>query len=325
MEKNKEYFQDLSMQMEQLLKKYKEQYPKNISAMIRTFFPVILLILSILLPFSLMLADMFQSLGWFAVISLVSPVLFVFSIILYFKNEKENKTDPTILPRINELRKQISPYADFSDVKKYLDQYNAQITQTDEKKLSYRKKFKKMVLLFFACFITFAVVLPTIVVLSKTHETNHSFNGLVEILGIEKDEPFLRLAPLKKEICENCYIMDDTLDFTLYERSGTRLYLRKINIKNAGLDDIFRLIITDKNGVPVAGCGKFVFNMQYDVQLDILSEVWCVEEANKYNTFKSVETARYMLENKDNLRVLVERIGRKEAQDTSDHQPAKMP
>ena len=68
-------------------------------------------------------------------------------------------------------------------------------------------------------------------------------------------------------------------------------------------EEIFRLIITDKDGVPVAGCGKFVFKTMIGQAALVKSEVFCHE-----NQFKALETCRYLRDHKEDLSFIVEKL-----------------
>ena len=321
MDINKEYFQTKSMELENLLKEYKNQYPKNIGALVRNFFPIFLIILSVLAPLMILYTVVQQSMGlWIAAI-FVAPVMFVFGMILIFKNKREQKADPTILPRIDGVRQQIEPYTQYPDVKNYLDQYNAQITETDNAKRQFKKKFRIGLAVFFLVFILVFIALPFIVVAietsGSTHGTNESNYGLLNVIGVEKDQPFLSLTPMQKEIYPGCKIASDTVHFYYYDNVGVHLTIHEIEFENADHKDVFRLTVTDKNGVPVAGCGKFVFTTIIDVALGLKSEMFCVDRENESDTrlggynpnnFKAFETARYLRAHKDDLTFIIEKI-----------------
>jgi len=68
-------------------------------------------------------------------------------------------------------------------------------------------------------------------------------------------------------------------------------------------EEIFRLIITDKDGVPVAGCGKFVFKTMIGHTALVKSEGFCHE-----NQFKAIETCRYLRDHKEDLSFIVEKL-----------------
>jgi len=320
MDINKEYFQTKSMELENLLKEYKNQYPKNIGALVRNFFPIFLIILSVLAPLMILYTVVQQSMGlWIAAI-FVAPVMFVFGMILIFKNKRDQKADPTILPRIDGVRQQIEPYTQYPDVKNYLDQYNAQITETDNAKRQFKKKFRIGLAVFFAIFTLVFIVLPIIVVeidASNPTSKNESNFGLLNVLGVEKEQPFLSLTPMQKEIYPGCKIASDTVHFYYYDNVGVHLTIHEIEFENADHNDLFRLTITDKDGVPVPGCGKFVFKTIIDVAFELKSEMFCVEHYDESDTkldgynpnnFKGFETARYLRAHKDDLTFIIEKI-----------------
>lgn len=316
MDKNKEYFQNKSIELESLLREYKNQYPKNVGALVRNFFPIFIIILSVIAPMLTLFAVVTFSIGFLMMVVIVAPILLIFGIVLYCKNKKEKKADPTIMPRINALKQQIAPYTEYPDVKNYLDKFDSQITETDNAKKKYRKTFRWMLVAFFSVFILLAIVVPIIVIGHDMGRTvNESTNDIIEVLGIDEGKPFLSLTPLHKQVYEGCSITSDTVHFYICDNVGTVLKFQNIAFDNADHLDVFRLIITDKNGVPVAGCGKFVFKTLIGEASLVNSEDFCPEMVLSYSTkeaatnqFKAIETCRYLRDHKEDLSFIVERI-----------------
>lgn len=305
MDKNKEYFQNKSIELENLLKEYKNQYPKNVGALVRNFFPIFIIILSVIAPLLTLFAVVTFSLGLIMLIIIVAPILLIFGVMLFMKNKKEKKADPTILPKINALKQQIEPYTEYPDVKNYLDKFEQQITETDKAKKNYRKTFRWMLIVFFAIFLLLSIGIPMIYIQHDTDGsiTNESTAGLIEVLGIDAEKPLLSLTPLNKQVYEGCSIENDSVHFYIDENINMKIKFDKIEFNNAAEKDIFRLIITDKDGVPVAGCGKFVFKTMIGHAAFVKSESFCHE-----NQFKALETCRYLRDHEKDLKFIIEKI-----------------
>ena len=318
MDKNKEYFQTKSMELENLLKEYKNQYPKNVGALVRNFFPIFIIILSIIAPLLSVFAIVSFSWGLLTMLILVPPILLGFGVSLLLKNKREKKADKTLLPRIEALKQQIEPYTEYPDVKNYLDKFNNQITETDATKKKYRKTFRKILLVFFTIFILVAAGIPALVIVRDStygKVKNESANGNMEVLGLETRKPFLSLTPLNKKVYGDCTIASDTVHFFLYDIANISLKFSEIEFENAEHEDVFRLIITDKDGVPVAGCGKFVFKTMIGQATGVDSEEFCpynetTDEGIKLyaNQFKALETCRYLRDHAKDLRFIVDKL-----------------
>lgn len=324
--KYRAFFQDQSLYLEKLLKEYKNQYPKSLGAMVSNYFPTFLIIMSVAWPigvFGLMKYD--DSNPGITLGSAFLPLaLLVIGIVLYRRNKKEKKEDPTILTKINTAKATIEPFAQYPDVKDYLDQYNNQIKETDKTKQSIRQKFFLVLMSLIVMYFFVFAIYPQYVRAHKPYGRcdNVAPSGLLEVWGVETHKPFIRLAPLKKEIYGDCRIASDTLDFYYSEIYTTSLRLDSLAMENVEEGDVFRLLITDKDGMPVPGCGRFVFVMVGTKASDYVS-YWgstplCPER--KYNPrdtirgkivsneFCTHSTAKYLLENQDSLFFVVDRI-----------------
>ena len=318
MDKNKEYFQTKSMELENLLKEYKNQYPKNVGALVRNFFPIFIIILSVIAPLLAVFAFVTVSVGLLVMLILVPPILLIFGVSLLLKNKREKKADKTLLPRIEALKQQIESYTEYPDVKNYLDKFNNQITETDATKKKYRKTFRKMLFVFFTIFILVAAGMPALVIVRDStygKVKNESINDLDKVLGLETRKPFLSLTPLNKKVYGDCTIASDTVHFFFHDIANISLKFNEIEFENAAEGDVFRLIITDKDGVPVAGCGKFVFKTMIGQATGVESEEFCpynetTDEGIKLyaNQFKALETCRYLRDHAKDLRFIVDKL-----------------
>ena len=100
MNENKTYFQRVSVMLENLLKDYKNQYPKNYGDLFRDFFPILLIVLGAA-AFVYGAATMTDSAMLIGV--LVSPVLIVFAFSLKRVNRKNRPENVDFLSKIRSL------------------------------------------------------------------------------------------------------------------------------------------------------------------------------------------------------------------------------
>ena len=106
MNSNKTYFQQISLQMENLLKNYKNQYPRNLGALVRNGFPLMMLVVAaIVLPITTAFytATSGDFMLFIAMIFII-PVLFVFSIVLMGVNKKEKVIDKDLTNKISAVK-----------------------------------------------------------------------------------------------------------------------------------------------------------------------------------------------------------------------------
>lgn len=308
MNDSKTVFQAASATLEQYLNSYKYQYPRNLGALVRNFFPIFLIIAAV---FILPLVTFFYSatsldLGFYVAMIFVIPVFFVFAIIMLIKNKREKQFDPQLRQRIAALRQELDQYKKYPDVQQYFDGFDREIAAVEAEKKHNRSLFRTIVIVLFvviALYCTYSIVWMK----NFDSATNHSVYGETEILGLSKSKPFLTLAPLTTDIIGGGKVESGSVDFYYQENW---LVLKEISISTPDTSSIMRLVITDRNGIPAPGCPKFVFKASKSIKIQ--SEDFHPEDNpnSEYatNYFEALKTARYLQSNKDNLRFLVEKI-----------------
>lgn len=332
METNKTYFQNLSLQMEAMLKQYKNQYPKNLGALLRNAFPYMLLIFGLVLLPAFQFAHFLGTTnlgasmgGLFAV-----PIICIFAVVLIHKNKVEKVTDPNLPSKIQALTRQAETFNEYPDVKQYIDGYNAQVSETAKAKRKFQNQFTTINASLFViaiALITYymsrtgigsAITIPVNNIGAKyepgktepsVFAGNFVLSGGTEVIGISNTEPLMTLSPLKTDAGNGCKVATDKAVFFI---QGQQLFLKEINITGASEGDVFRLIITDANGQPVANTPKFVFKASetkginsLDLCQVILSET--INEPSS-NAFGMIRTCRYLHDNQSQLRFLVDKI-----------------
>ncbi|MBP5682157.1 MAG: hypothetical protein J6X05_02810 [Bacteroidales bacterium] len=308
MNDSKTVFQSASANLELLLRQYKNQYPRNLGALLRNSLPILLIIVSV---FILPLVTFFYSatslnLGFLIAMFLVIPVLFVFSIILLINNKREKKTDPQLRQRIASLRQELDEYKRYPDVQKYFDGFDAQVIAVEKEKKHYRSRFWTILVVLFVVFAlygTFSIIWMK----NYTNVCNHSVLGGTEILGLKKNVPFLILTPLTTDIGGGGKVESANVDFYYQENW---LAFKEVNVSVPDTASILRLVITDRSGIPAPGCPRFIFKPLQNKAIN--SEPFCREDkaSSSYtsNYFEGLKAARYLQAHKDNLYFLVEKV-----------------
>ncbi|MCR5453554.1 MAG: hypothetical protein K6F33_01010 [Bacteroidales bacterium] len=331
METNKSYFQKLSLQMEDMLKQYKNQYPKNLGDILRNALPYILLALGVIVLPMFSFGRLFSSGDLATGLGLhgSSVLLIALGVIMIFKFKGDKATDPTLSQRINATKNQMSQLAEYPDVKKYLDGYNTQIAQTAQSKQSAKNKFYMI--------IAATVLLGMVYWFMSMKETgifsgfnfsisklkdmkydpnknttitvNFGLSGATEIIGIGKTEPLMTLLPLKTDINGGGKV--ETAKIDVFFMSGI-LVIKELNISGASDDDRFRLIVTDLNGDPIARSPRFVFKPSQTTPIESVN--FCYEKdismdiKSTQSYFSIIQVCRFLHTDQKNLRFLVEKI-----------------
>jgi hypothetical protein len=317
--------------MEDMLKQYKNQYPKNLGDLLRNALPYILLVLGIIvLPmftFGKLLStgDLSASLGLFS----TSVLLVALGGIMIFKFKGDKSIDPTLSQRINAAKNQMSQLAEYPDIKKYLDGYDTQIAKTAQSKQNVKNKFYMIIAAAGLLGVVYGVMaIKGTGVLSGSNfsitdlkdmkydphkKTNVSFNfglfGTGEIIGIGVTEPLMTLSPLNTDIDGGGKV--ETAQIEVFYQSNA-LSIKELEISGASDGDRFRLIVTDVNGDPVAKSPRFVFKPSQTTQIE--SANFCFEKTismdieSSQSYFSTLQVCRFLHDNQKDLRFLVEKL-----------------
>ena len=305
MNENRTYFQNVSIELEDLLKQYKNEYPRNIGAMVRSSFPMFLILLAIFF-FAYCLVNM--SMTTVIIGGLISPVLLVFGIKLKKKGASENKNNSLLRNNIKEAKAKIENYREYPDVKKYLEQFDLQIAETDRAKKHIRRNFKLLVVAVIAVALAaFMYSLFNDSLFVKGNIRNESAGDYCMILNIDETTPFLSLKQLDSNKSGDVDVQITTADFYIKGISSTSLLLSEMKVSGVSSEDLLRLVITDTDGVPVARCPKFLFSASNTNAIN--SEVFCPDPKNGESyKFETLNTLKFMHDNKANLRFVVEKV-----------------
>ena len=309
MNENKTYFQRVAAMLETLLKQYKNVYPKNYGDIIRNFFPAFLMILSPFIFLYLFVGSV--SMGSILVGFFVPPVLFLFGFLLRRFNEREHGDKSDLLPKIQDLKQQLTGFCEYADVENYLVQFDRELL------IVTKNRNRRLKIFNIAKITTIAVCIIAVVVsincqASDTELKNSKdLNDFYELLDMKKDEPFLTLLPLKTKISDGYEVLTSPVDFYFSGVSDNHLTIDMLEISGTGSgEEVFRVVITDKNGVPVSRCPQFIIE-GYETVVGswIKSETFCYDLTHqKQNNFEAFQVLKFLSENKQNLRFVVEKV-----------------
>ncbi|MBQ3657540.1 MAG: DUF308 domain-containing protein [Bacteroidales bacterium] len=302
MNENKTYFQRVSVMLENLLKDYKNQYPKNYGDLFRDFFPILLIVLGAA-AFVYGAATMTDSAMLIGV--LVSPVLIVFAFSLKRVNRKNRPENVDFLSKIRSLELQMVTFNEYPDVKQYLEQFENRLNDTVKKKTDTKRLFKKLQIMLYclvAAFLTFAIIKAA----SGRIKNDEDANQLYNYLELQEYKPFLTITPLTRKVTENCQIESPQIEVFLNGLNSNWLTIKELKL-SGDKNGLFRLFITDNNGKHISRCPKFVFSGDQDKK--IMSIMLCFDSERKTrNDFEALKVLKYLDEHKNDLRFVVEKM-----------------
>lgn len=308
MELNKNNFQIRMQELEDLLSKYKNLYPRNISEIATNFLPKGLIILSIMMftgIISLNLIVMVMAI-------IIAPIILIFGIKL--KKKTQERITSTIeinkitINTLNQKKQELQDdYGEYPDVKDYIEKFDEQIEQTSKHKISLERKFKKGYITVIICIIALFLCMAMVNVNRNMNFKNSSIDGFCEIFEIENTDPFLTLKPYDTKISDNITI--ETGSINLYFRQGNTYYLqsKEIKISGAEKDDVFRMWIVDDEGKIFDRSPKFIFS-NGDSKIESYPLCYISNKNGISNKFMALIALKKLHENAGNLKFKIEKI-----------------
>lgn len=311
-------FQQDLIKWENYLAEFKNAFPKNFGMMFRKNLSYFMMLLG-----GFMLLDgVLKATAMASAACLIAPVLYLFAVIMWLKTQKTFEGKSNLKPNVlmHEVFLAETKYAKYPDVAKLLKYYKASLNTETMRK-------KKIKTFFWICFCAFFVFYGAkIYVDSNSRPTGNvrTKDDYYQILGLETNKPFLSIQPLKTDIADGIQLQTRRLDVFLtyheqkYYKDGKygatydeTKYYRALKTQiptisgNAG-GDLFRLTITDETGKPIDRCPCFVF---YSVGGGVMdSNVFPDYAYSKDYKFQALYTLKYLQDNQEHLRYLVEKI-----------------
>ena len=292
---------------EHLLAEYKKSYPKNFGALTREYLPGFMMLLFIN-SFTDSVALVQQAPCF------ISPALFVFGLLLYIKKYKTTDTTQTSEATMQQcISEAEATYSNYPDVMEYLRQYRASVAAVTKRKKNIKRYF-------LIAFWGFFVVYGATIALQFVHNYDNKLrnvatqDNICRILELEDDVPFLTLTPYTTDIADGIKLETKSLDIFLYsqyesETSGG-FDLREFTARKpkiSGGSGKFRLIITDENGNFIHRCPYFVFDTTDDNEVILSGFLQYYSEVLRENSLQTIETLRYLKDNQEHLRFIVEK------------------
>lgn len=130
MNDNKSSFQEISIALENLLKDYQKQYPKNMRDVFINNFAFWVLLISV------GLSCVFYFGTQYIEYKIMTYLSLFFSVALIIKT-KRKKVSSILIPQIEQLKQQIEPFAEYPDVKNYLKEFDIELKETIKNKQKY--------------------------------------------------------------------------------------------------------------------------------------------------------------------------------------------
>lgn len=251
---------------------------------------------------------------WKFIILFFVPYIFVFDLLRNRHNKHESSNESDILLKIKELKQQMEPLAAYPDVQNYLQEYGSQVAKTGQKRKRLRRDFTMLKI---SMIVIFFIVLT---ILSKTQGVNYEIknekdmDGYFELMEMTENEPFLTLMPLTTKVSEGREIPNEPIDiYFQYDLLKIReLRISGVEHLNAHYDsptlEVYRVLITDQNGVPVGRCPKFPMEDNIAILGEYIeSEHFCYDGIWQ-NSFETFMVLKYLKDHKTDLRFVVERV-----------------
>jgi hypothetical protein len=306
-------FQRALSVVEERLREYKNSYPRNFGALIRTSFPASMVWLSILFFF-----DGFAGgsggeewIGEF----LISVVLFVFSGLMWGNTRYLRNTKPPE-SAVEALEKD---FGEYPDVQKYIQKCKTDLDTAVKRKTRNKRIFNigfygimsVMTVLYFGNFL---VTFITEINADENVCNTNGHDGMRKLLELDRHTPLLRLKPLETNNGENIKTATETFDVYLQDfyknESGGMRMLAAVSpvIQGAESGGMYRVTITEADGRAVKRCPRFSFSAD-ECGGRISSYAFCYDnKSGKQNKFMTVQTLLYLQENQDKLRFSVEKL-----------------
>ncbi len=299
----KTQFQSDSVHLERLMTEYKTGYPNNLGAMFRQNIYVLLLVCAVLMFFF-----GYGALG-------ICMLLITFWMRIKETIDRSNYADPTKLKQATERAE--SKYNEYPDVRDYLAKLRAEWQTVRKHKILTIIVFYVLVAGFFAAQIAYmskhkSEAGVVFFLQNMDRKIDGDFvrelfasqkNHLHLMLDLQPEKPLCKISPLHTELADGIKV--EAVPIDLYV-GDAQLVADTPTITGNVSGGTFRMRITDINGMPLRKCPALVFAAGDKQAASNFYRFASGEK--KINTFEALQTLRYIRNNQENLRFLVERI-----------------
>ncbi len=327
---DKAKFQKIQAKLERYLYEYKNCFPKNVWQILGIDIPLVTLLVSSFVVIKLM---------GICLVSIILLILMILPTLLIWSTDsnsiwtklinqrKTYKTDSqNIINKINAI--DTKDFEKYPDVKKFLEKYRNELYAETLRKQNIEKRYKKIMIIGLGVIIAgmaFSFAIKTklsyfqdsteIFLINRKEEIRNEFmsdEGYAKYLNLKETEPIAQIAPLTKLLSDyhikTTEIDEQKKDISIYFREDfipvfTMRMPVMINPTSSG-KYIYRLMITDKTGHPINGMPYFDFadNTSPTSIISSYSIAFKIEN----NPYEIVRRVRYLQENADNLRYVIQ-------------------
>ena len=327
-------FQKIQSQLERYLYEYKNSFPKNIWQIIGVDLPFVILIVSLFVVVRLL---------GFGIWAIVLTIIMLLPYILMWttqsnsiwtkiwRKRKTYRTDnQAIIDKINAI--DTSEFKQYPDVKRYLKNFQSELSAETIRKKSIAKNHKKIMILG-------SVIIVAGALLTYTTETRirhlhpaidnkqvkkdqpqviqnvfsiYSGGQFYNTLKLTPNKPVAVIAPLNSKTEKMTKEVDKNLKIFFREFSGIYHYLRirtpMISYKAWIHYEKYRLYITDTSGHPIKNIPYFDFRyLKYGTNPPII-ESYPIASIYENHPYEIIRRVKYLQDNAANLRYVIEGI-----------------
>lgn len=286
----KSLFQEISTQLEALLVKYKNQYPKNIGQIFRRDMAINTFVLCIYIGLGCYLSGNKTAIlfAMFAV-----PGFIIFATALFAVDNRNKKDNRHYVTEIEQLRSQLVPLTIYPDVKNYNSSFRQRVENVTKYKAQIKRTYNWS---FFVCLGIVALIFIKLgsVGLFKAMYDEYSENSDYEA-EVLTERTVCELSPLVKD---DAYVQKNLT----IEVGNDEQYMETYGLSSLVPADssLYALFITDTIGNPVPRAPVFLFNT--------LDGSYKEARTRTNGPFEQIRVRKYLKDNEQNLRYKVERL-----------------
>lgn len=286
----KSLFQEISTQLEALLVKYKNQYPKNIGQIFRHDLAVNVFVLC----FFIGLCCYVSGNGTAIIFAMLAvPGFVIFASALFAVDNRNKKDNRLYVTEIEQLRSQLMPLTIYPDVKNYHSSFRKRVEDVTK----YKAQIKR------TCNRVFFVCLGIVVLIFIKLGAGGLFRSMYD--EYSENEKYEAEVMTERTVCElSPLVKEDAIvqKHLTIEVGNDEQYMGTYGLSSLVPADssLYALFITDTIGNPVPRAPVFLFNT--------LDGSYKEARTRTNSPFEQIRIRKYLKDNEQNLRYKVERL-----------------
>ena len=308
MDINKQVFQNKLTILEDGLSQYIHQYPQSVAQIFRNHIYVCMT--AIIVAIVINIVPHTEELTTPIIIAAIITCWFL----LVIAKPDFGLTDESdsVLKSVKKTKDDIQDFEQYSDVKKYLIQYNQKLEQTIDKKNKIYQRFRTIILIL--VLITNGSTTAHLIYHYNVYKPKRDLEQIKKYMlseiatdlniDITGKQPMLTLKVMQQNVSDTIQLEKDSIDLNFYIKNNYG-YLRFTELK-INWYTYYRVYITNQQGIPIKN-SPFVDISAYDQQPismklcpDISDKKACAYETGRF--------LKYLLTHQDSIRVLIEQI-----------------